>query len=54
VLAAIDLDQFADAIAPRAGLVNLLAPVSAIAPQPGFDHPLAHCLTTKGDPMILA
>jgi hypothetical protein len=53
VLAAIDLDQFADAFAPRPRLVNLLA-LLAIAPQPSFDHPLAQCLTTKGDPMILA
>jgi hypothetical protein len=53
VLAAIDLDQFADAIAPRPRLVNPLA-LLAIAPQPSFDHPLAQCLTTKGNPMILA
>src|SRR5271156_6418987 len=40
VLAAVDLDQFANALAPRARLVNLLATLPAIAPQPSFDHPL--------------
>jgi hypothetical protein len=52
VLAAIDLDQFADAIAPRPRLVNLLA-LLAIAPQPGFDHPLAQRFTANRNPMIL-
>src|SRR6516165_7484018 len=53
MLATIDLDQFADTIAPRSRLVNLLA-LLTIAPQPGFDHPLAQCFTANRDPMILA
>jgi len=54
VLAAVDLHKFADALAPRARLVNLLATLPTITPQPSFDHPPTQCLTTKGDPMILA
>src|SRR5262249_49755545 len=46
MLAAIDLDQFADAFAPRPRLVNLLA-LLAIAPQPGGDHPLAQRFTAN-------
>ena len=53
MLATIDLDQFADTVAPRSRLVNLLA-LLTIAPQPGFDHPLAQCFTANRDPMILA
>jgi hypothetical protein len=53
MLAAIDLHQFANTVAPRPRLVNLLA-LLAIAPQPGFDHPLAQCFTANRDPMILA
>ena len=53
MLAAVDLDQFANAVAPRPRLVNLLA-LLAIAPQPGFDHPLAQRFTANRDPMILA
>ena len=40
VLAAVDLDQFADALAPRARLMNPLLPLLAIKPQPVGDHPL--------------
>ena len=53
MLAAIDLHQFTDALAPRPRLVNLLA-LLAIAPQPGFDHPPAQRFTANRDPMILA
>ena len=53
MLAAVDLHQFADAFAPRPRLVNLLA-LLAIAPQPGFDHPLAQRFTGNRDPVILA
>ena len=53
MLAAVDLHQFADAFAPRPRLVNLLA-LLAIAPQPGFDHPLAQRFTTNRDAVILA
>src|SRR5271166_3221235 len=53
MLAAVDLDQFANALAPRPRLVNLLT-LLAIAPQPGFDHPLAQRFTANRDPMILA
>ena len=52
MLAAVDLHQFADAFAPRPRLVNLLA-LLAIAPQPGFDHPLAQRFTGNRDPVIL-
>jgi hypothetical protein len=53
MLAAVDLNQFADTLAPRPGLMDALA-LLAIAPQPGFHHPLAQRFTTKRDPMILA
>jgi hypothetical protein len=49
---AVDLNQFANAVAPRPRLVDALA-LLAIAPQPGFDHPLAQRFPAKGDPMIL-
>jgi hypothetical protein len=52
MLAAVDLDQFANAIAPRPRLVDAFA-LLAIAPQPGFDHPLAQRFPAKGNPMIL-
>jgi hypothetical protein len=52
MLAAIDLHQFANAIAPRPRLVDALA-LLAIAPQPGFHHPLAHRFPAKGNAMIL-
>jgi hypothetical protein len=53
MLAAVDLHQLADAIAPRARLVDAVA-LLTIAPQPGFDHPLAQRFPAKGNPMILA
>jgi hypothetical protein len=54
VLAAVYLHQFANAVAPGAGLMHALSPVLAIQPQTGFDHPQAQCLTTERDPMNLA
>ena len=53
MLAAVDLHQLADTLAPRPRLVNLLA-LLAITPQPGFDHPLTQRFTANRDPMILA
>jgi hypothetical protein len=38
VLAAVDLHQLADAVAPMTGLVNVLAPLLAIEPQPQNDR----------------
>jgi hypothetical protein len=43
MLAAVDLHQFADALAPRPRLVDAFA-LLAIAPQPVSDHPLAQGL----------
>jgi hypothetical protein len=54
VLAAVDLHQFANAVAPGAGLMDALAPLLAITPQPRLDHPQPRCLTTKRDPVNLA
>src|SRR6516162_8068475 len=54
VLAAVDLDQLASAVAPIPGLMNALSPLLAIAPQTSFDHPQPQCLATKRDPMNLA
>ena len=53
MLAAVDLHQFANALAPRPRLVDAFA-LLAIAPQPVGDHPLAQRFTTNCDPMILA
>jgi hypothetical protein len=39
MLAAIDLHQFADTVAPGAGLMNLLPPLLAVSPNPSLDHP---------------
>jgi hypothetical protein len=54
VLAAVNLDQLADTIAPVARLMDTLSPPLAIAPQPGFDHPKPQCLPTERYPMNLA
>ena len=43
-LAAVDLHQFADTVAPRARLMDPLLPLLAIKPQPVCDHPLAQSL----------
>ena len=48
MLAAINLYQFADAVAPRARLMNPLLPLLAIEPQPIFDHPQSQGLA--GEP----
>jgi GDSL-like Lipase/Acylhydrolase family len=37
----------ADAVAPVVGLVDVLLPLFAIAPQPSVDHPRSQCLSTK-------
>ena len=39
MLAAVDLHQFADAVATMPRLVDALSPLLAIEPQPGLDHP---------------
>src|SRR5262249_3255653 len=54
VLAAVDLHQLADTVAPGAGLMDALSPLLTIEPQPGLDHPQPQCLTTERDPMDLA
>jgi len=54
VLAAVDLHQFAHAVAPGAGLMDTLSPLLAVEPQPGLDHPQSQCLTTERNPMNLA
>src|SRR6516164_1306773 len=54
VLAAVNLHELANAVAPGAGLMNALSPLLAIEPQPSLDHPQPQCLTTERDPMNLA
>jgi hypothetical protein len=44
VLAAVDLHQLANALAPMARLVNTPAPLLAVEPQPLGDHPFAQGL----------
>src|ERR1700751_32097 len=39
MLAAIDLHQFADTVAPVAGLMNLLPPLLAVSSNASLDHP---------------
>jgi hypothetical protein len=39
MLAAVDLHQLADALAPMARLMNPLSPLLAGRPNPGLDHP---------------
>jgi len=39
VLAAVDLHQLADALAPMARLMDALSPLLAVSPNPGIDHP---------------
>jgi hypothetical protein len=53
VLAAVDLRQLANAVAPGAGLIDALSPLLAIDPQPSLDHPQPQGLTTERDPMNL-
>jgi hypothetical protein len=54
VLAAVDLHQLADALAPMAGLVDMLSPLLAVSPNPGRDHPQPQCLAAERDPVPLA
>jgi hypothetical protein len=54
MLAAIELNQLADALAPRTGLVNPFQALLAIDPQPICDHPLAQRLPTESNPVQLA
>src|SRR3954464_4201750 len=54
MLAAIYLNQLADALAPRTGLVNPFQALLAVDPQPIRDHPLAQRLPTERDPVHLA
>src|SRR3954464_9877471 len=54
MLAAVDLNQLADALAPRTGLVNPFQALLAVDPQPVSDHPLAQRLPTESNPVQLA
>src|SRR5262249_4911883 len=47
VLAAVNLHELANALAPGAGLMDALPPLLAIEPQPILDHPQPQCLTTE-------
>jgi hypothetical protein len=51
MLAAVDLNQLANTVAPGAGLMDTLSPLLAIDPQLGLDHPQPQCLTTERNPM---
>ena len=54
MLAAIDLDQFADAVAAWTGLVNPFQALLAVDPQTLRDHPLAQRLARpSGNPVQL-
>ena len=53
MLAAVDLYQLADALAPRTGLMNASQALLAVKPQTVRDHPLAQRLTTQRDPVQL-
>jgi len=48
------LYQLANAVAPRARLIDPLLPLLAIEPQPGVDHPKPQGLTTERDSKNLA
>ena len=54
MFAAVDLHQFADTLAPMAGLVDMLSPLLAVSPNPGRDHPQPQCLAAERDPVPLA
>src|SRR5271157_394982 len=54
MLAAVDLHQLADALAPGTGLMNLLAPLLAVSPNPGPDHPQTQGLAAERDLMHFA
>jgi hypothetical protein len=53
VLAAVDLDQLAEAVAPVAGLVDALDPVAPANPDAVVDHPLAQRLDADRQAMNL-
>src|SRR3982751_3688480 len=53
MLAAVDLNQLADALAPRTRLVNPFQALLAVDPQPIRHHPLAQRLPTERDPVQL-
>jgi len=54
VLAAVDLDQLANAIAPATRLMNALSPLPAVSPKPRLDHPQPQCLAAQRDRVNLA
>src|SRR4051794_26245239 len=54
MLAAVDLNQLADALAPRTGLVNPFQALLAVDPQPLRNHPLAQRLPAESNPVQLA
>src|SRR5207244_3147739 len=54
MFAAVDLHQLADALAPMAGLVDMLSPLLAVSPNPSRDHPPPQCLAAERDPVPLA
>jgi hypothetical protein len=54
VLAAVDLDQLANAIAPITRLVDTLPSLLAVSPNPGLDHPQPQRLTAERNPVHLA
>jgi len=43
MLGAIDLNEFADAVAPMPRLVNRFETLPAIFPEPFSQHPTPHC-----------
>src|SRR3954451_20707788 len=54
MLAPVDLNQLADALAPRTRLVNPFQALLGGDPQPIRDHPLAQRLPTEPDRVQLA
>src|SRR4051812_3884786 len=54
MLAPVDLNQLADALAPRTRLVNPFQALLAVDPQPIRHHPLAQRLPTERNPVQLA
>jgi hypothetical protein len=54
MLAAVDLHQLADTLAPMTWLMNLLPPLLAVGPNPGLDHSQPKGLTPECDIVNLA
>jgi hypothetical protein len=54
VVAAVDLDQFADTVTPVARLIDRRRTQRPGNPQASFAHELAHRFLAKDDPMDLA